>query len=76
MSPSLITEANPQVIADDATIEEVDIDHVAVNTPLNHEATDNVVKSFPGNTVQLATEKGRNWHCEGWNFLIICWNPV
>jgi hypothetical protein len=37
---------------------------------------ENVLKSFTGNTVELATEKGRNWHCEAWNFLIIRWSPV
>jgi hypothetical protein len=35
------------------TIEEIDIDHMAVNMPLDNEATETVLKSFVGNAVQL-----------------------
>jgi hypothetical protein len=52
------------VVAENATIEDIDIDHVAFNIPIHHEKR------------QLSTEKERNWHCEAWNFLVICWNPV
>ena len=71
MSRSLVAEANPQVVAENANIEEIDIDHVAFNVAIHHEETANAI-----DTVQLSTEKGRNWHHEAWNFLVICWNPV
>jgi ABC-type uncharacterized transport system substrate-binding protein len=57
MSRSLITEANPQVIAQDATVEEVDIDHIAVNIPVNHDAMENVVKSFTATLCNLPPKK-------------------
>ena len=76
MSRSLVAEANPQVVAENANIEEIDIDHVAFNVAIHHEEAANAINTFTGNTVQLSTEKGRNWHREAWNFLVICWNPV
>jgi hypothetical protein len=24
----------------------------------------------------LSTKKGRHWHREAWNFIVLCWNPV
>jgi hypothetical protein len=43
-------------------IEDLDIDHMAVNIPVNNESAENVLKSFMGNAVQLETDKGRLWH--------------
>ena len=57
MSHSLISEDNPQVVAQDATVEEIDIDHVAINLPVNHDKMENVLKSFTGNTVELAQRR-------------------
>ena len=46
MSRSLITEDNPQVVAENATVEDIDIDHIAMNIPINHDETENVITSF------------------------------
>ena len=46
MSRSLITEDNPQVVAENATVEEIDIDHIAMNIPINHNETENVITSY------------------------------
>ena len=48
----------------------------AINLPVNDEETEDVLKSLVGNAVQLATDKGRLWHREHWNFLILAWNPI
>jgi hypothetical protein len=76
MSRFLVAEDNPRVLADHPTIEEIDIDHMAINLPVNDEETEDVLKSLVGNAVQLATGKGRLWHREHWNFLILAWNPI
>ena len=33
-------------------------------------------QSLLGNSVMLATKKGRSWHPENWNFMILVWNPI
>jgi hypothetical protein len=76
MSRSLVAEENPRVVSENATREEVDIDHVAINIPIGHEEAANTIKAFTGNTILLSTKRGRHWHREGWNFLVLCWNPV
>ena len=76
MSRSLVTEANPRVVTDNANMQEIDIDHVAINVPILHEDAANTINTFTGNTVMLSTKKGRHWHREAWNFIVLCWNPV
>ena len=76
MSRSLVVEANPRVVSENATREEVDIDHVAINIPIGHEEAANTIKAFTGNTILLSTKRGRHWHREAWNFLVLCWNPI
>ena len=48
---------------------------MAINIPVNNGSTKSDLKLLVGNTVTLATEKGRLWHRQQWNFLILCWNP-
>jgi hypothetical protein len=59
MSRSLVTEANPRVVTDNANMQEIDIDHVAINVPILHEDAANTINTFTGNTVMLSTKKGR-----------------
>ena len=48
---------------------------MAINIPVNNGSTKSDLKLLVGNTVTLATEKGRLWHRQQRNFLILCWNP-
>jgi hypothetical protein len=76
MSRSLVVDNNPQVVTENASIEDIDINHVVFNVALNHEEAANTINTFTGNIVQLSTDKGRSWRREAWNFLVICWNPA
>jgi hypothetical protein len=57
MSRFLVPEPNPRVIEDHAALEEIYIDHMAFNIPVDHKQTLDVLKSFVGSSLQLATDK-------------------
>jgi hypothetical protein len=56
-------------------VEDIDIDHIAINVLVAHERTGELLQSLLGNSVTLATKKGRSWHPENWNLMILVWNP-
>jgi hypothetical protein len=76
MSRFLVNNPNPRVIEQHADLEEIDVDHMAFNIPVDHEGTLDVLKSFVGSSLQLSTNKGRLWRQENWQFLILSWNPI
>ncbi|CAB3985186.1 death-inducer obliterator 1 [Paramuricea clavata] len=75
MADFVFQEENPRFLQRNVEEEDVDIDHLAINLPVDDERTEEVLKSFVGNAVNLGTRKGRTWHRETWNFLILAWNP-
>jgi hypothetical protein len=56
-------------------VQDLDIDHIGGNVPVAHERTGEFLQSLLGNSVMLATKKGRSWHPENWNLMILVWNP-
>jgi hypothetical protein len=58
------------------TREMLDIDMFAVNLPTNDPRTLATLIQFVGNTVMLSTARGRNWHQEAWDFMVLTYNPV
>ncbi|CAB4007593.1 Hypothetical predicted protein [Paramuricea clavata] len=75
MADFVFQEENPRFLQRNVEEEDVDIDHLAINLPVDDERTEEVLKSFIGNAVNLGTRKGQTWHRETWNFLILAWNP-
>ena len=58
------------------TREMLDIDMFAVNLPTNDPRTLSTLIQFAGNTVMLSTSRGRNWHQEAWDFMVLTHNPI
>ena len=58
------------------TREMFDIDMFAVNLPTNDPRTLSTLIQFAGNTVMLSTSRGRNWHKEAWDYMVLTHNPI
>ena len=56
-------------------VEDIDIYHIAINVLVAHERTGKLLQSLLGNSVTLTTKKGRSWHPENLNLMILVWNP-
>jgi hypothetical protein len=71
----IINDDDPAVVRNIVHEEELDIDHVAINIPVGHDQTQELLTSLVGNTITLSTNKGRTWHREQWNFMALAWHP-
>ena len=58
------------------TREMLDIDMFVVNLPTNDPRTLSTLIQFAGNTVMLSTSRGRNWHQEAWDYMVLTHNPI
>ena len=56
MSRSLVVDNNPQVVTENASIEDIDIDHVAFNVALNHKLQ---IPSIPLQETQYSCQQIR-----------------
>jgi hypothetical protein len=76
MSRFLVNNPNPRVMEQCAALDEIDVNHMAFNVPVDHEETLHVLQSFVGSSLQLSKHKGRLWRQENWRYLILTWNPI
>jgi hypothetical protein len=59
MSRFLVNNPNPRVMEQCAALDEIDVNHMAFNVPVDHEETLHVLQSFVGSSLQLSKHKGR-----------------
>jgi hypothetical protein len=75
MADILVNEDDPAVFSNQVTQDELDIDHIVISLPVNRDGTEALMNSLVGNAVTLATIKGRTWHQEQWNYMVLAWHP-
>ncbi|CAB4003151.1 Hypothetical predicted protein [Paramuricea clavata] len=76
MSRFLVDNPNPRVFNERAALDEVDVDHMPFNIPVDHEETLAVLQSFVGSSLLLSTNKGRFWRHEDWRYVVLTWHPI
>ena len=75
--PNLVSpDPIPDGIYLPATREQLDIDMFAINLPTNDPRTLAKLIEISGNTIMLSTSRGRHWHQEAWDYMMLAHNPV